>query len=178
MLNDSYIDCSTCTKNLLLRCERRACEPSCRVSNLYHSLMHIANVSLHYFPIVSHYDNFTMKIKTYLMETLQFQFEQCEHVERLQNIVINNYVSSISQYYFDFLRKLKLGFDLPPDRDCLMETIYASGTRYTKKKSANANYVKEEIVSDDNEAEEIAHREDDVPKMKNTYKRKALDKKV
>ena len=58
-----------------------------------------------------------------------------------------------------------------------METIYASGTRYTKKKSANANYVKEEIVSDDNEAEEIAHREDDVPKMKKTYKRKALDKK-
>ena len=67
MLNESYIDCSTCTKNLLLGCERRDCEPFCRVSNLDHSVMNIANVSLHYFPIVSHYDNFTTKIKTYLM---------------------------------------------------------------------------------------------------------------
>ena len=70
MLNDSYIDCPTCTKNLLLGCKRRACELFCRVSNLYHSAMHIANIVLYYFPIVSHYDNFTTKIKTYQMETL------------------------------------------------------------------------------------------------------------
>ena len=111
------------------------------------------------------------------METVRFQFEQCEHVERLQNILIIKYLNSIRQYYFDFLRKLKLGFDLPPDRVCLMKTIYASGTRYSKEKSANANYLKEEIVSDDNEAEEIAHREADVPKIRKTYKRKALDRK-
>ena len=68
------------------------------------------------------------------------------------------------------MRKLKLGLDLPLDRDCLVEKIYVIGTLYSKKKSANANYVKEEIVSDDNEAEEIAHREDDVPKIRKSYK--------
>lgn len=162
MLNVPFKDCLICTQNLLFGCERIDCEPFCSGSNLYHSAAQIANVCFHYVSLVSHYNHFTEKTKKYLMGIVSFQFKECENAETLKQIIIDNYFSSISHYYFDFLRKLIQLFDLPSDHDSLMKTVYIASTRYTKKKPMNENRVKEDILDDN---EDDAHCEE-LPKIK------------
>ena len=51
ILSVSEVDCFICEQNLLLTCERKDCVPNCDKSNLKHSILHVANVTLYFLPL-------------------------------------------------------------------------------------------------------------------------------
>ena len=136
ILSVSEVDCFICEQNLLLSCEREDCVPNCDKSNLKHSILHVANVTLYFLPLVAHRDNFLTKIKEFLIETVQFQFDECEHVNSLKERVINKHVTQLSKVYFEFLKKIEKGVQPSSDFECdqLMQRVYDASRVYKKNK--------------------------------------------
>ena len=107
--------------------------------------MQIANICLHYFPLISHQSKFSEKIKVYAVKTVPFELNQCDHSETLRKSIVENYVDSLNDYYFGFLRKIIKGFDLPEEADDLMHIVHAAGSRYSKMKPLQEG-MKEEVT--------------------------------
>ena len=144
ILTKAEVNCTTCQHNLSLNCHRKNCCDH-KECNFHSSAMQIANIHFHYFPLISHQSKFSEKIKVYAVKTVPFELKQCDHSETLRKSIVQNYVDSLNDYYFGFLRKIIKRFDLPEEADDLMHIVHAVGSRYSKIKPLQEG-MKEEVT--------------------------------
>ena len=93
-LTKAEMNCPTCRNNLSSNCQRKNC-CDYKERNFHSSVMQIANICLHYFPLVSHQSKFSEKMKVYAVKTVPFELNQCDHSETLRKSIMENYVNNL-----------------------------------------------------------------------------------
>ena len=71
-----------------------------------------------------------------MIETVQFQFDECEHVNSLKERVIDKHVTQLSKVYFEFWKKNEKVLQPSSDFECdqLMQKVYDASQVYKKIK--------------------------------------------
>lgn len=102
-------NCETCHANV----------NALQQNNIY--LLKIVNITYFYLPIISHLEQFSQYIKNNLIEYIDVNFLECDHVALLKKTVICKCVDFVINNYFQYISKILKGIVHPNNGDILMQ---------------------------------------------------------